>query len=95
MHFAAMLLPILLAAASSPGVSSSTFEAGKALSSQEIKEKFAVVDGDGDGCVTWAEKEAAHAKNPAMDDDEESFKMLDTDGSDCITLEELATLWKK
>merc|ERR1711915_536953 len=61
----------------------------------EIKEKFAEVDGDGDGCVTWAEVEAAQAKNPVVTADEGSFKMLDTDKSDCITLEELATLWKE
>merc|ERR1712219_30926 len=68
---------------------------------QQIEGKFAEADGDSDGCVTWAEVEAARAKNPAlldlleMDDEEESFKMLDTDKSDCITLEELATLWKE
>merc|ERR1711973_553813 len=70
-------------------------EGFRGLRVPEIKEKFAEVDKDGDGCVTWAEVEAARAKNPSVTADEGSFKMLDMDKSDCITLEELAPLWKE
>ena len=89
MQFAAMLLPILLAAASLAGVSSE-----KTLA--EVEKMFGEIDADGDGCVTWAEHAAAQAENPDKYSGEvENLKKLDKDGSDCIDMKEITGKFRK